>query len=97
MITNPFTFKVLDVSTGHVTRDDSVMLDTNSDIGPAPVYWMQEYGWMVYVGEIEENWPAEDWSPAFVKIMKVAQELGCDYVRIDRDGREYPEFERFDW
>jgi len=97
MITDPFVFKVLDISTGHMTKDDSLGLDANSHSGPAPVYELHEYGWLVYVGEIEESWPGEDWSEAFRKVLNAAKELGCDYVRFDRDGREYPELQKFEW
>jgi len=94
---DPFIFPVLDVSTGHMTKEDSWGLEANSHNGPAPVYELGEYGWLVYVGELEDNWPGEDWSPAFINVMRTAKELKCDYVRFDRDGREYPELQKFDW
>jgi hypothetical protein len=92
-----FIFKVLDISTGHMTQDDNQVLELNRDTdGPMPAYELKEYGWLVYVGELEDNWK-EDMSPAFVEVLKKAQELGCDYVRFDRDGRVYDELPTFEW
>lgn len=98
MITDPFVFKVLDISTGHLTKEDAERLGNESNKGLAPVYELHEYGWLVYVGEIEDNWQNEpEMSEHFVKVLETANELGCDYVRFDRDGREYPELQKFEW
>ena len=97
MITNPFVFKVFDVSTGHMTKKDADELEAECHGGYAPVYELHEYGWLVYVGEIEDNWPEEEMSTAFRDVLEEAKELGCDYVRFDRDGREYPELPKFNW
>jgi len=99
-LTDPFIFKVLDVSTGHMTHEDNLGLAANSvDSAKAlvPVYELGEYGWLVYIGELDDNWPAEDWSEAFRTVLKKALELGCEYVRWDRDGKKYDELETFDW
>jgi len=97
MITDPFVFKVLDISTGHMTLEDNNKLTSEAQDGHAPVYELREYGFLVYVGEIEENWPDDEMSSAFRKVLDTAKELGCDYVRFDRDGREYPELQKFEW
>lgn len=99
MIKDPFIFQVLDISTGHMTKEDSERLTAAVIKGDVPVYELSEYGWLIYVGELEENWPAEDgWSTEFRQVLREAQtEHSCDYVRFDRDGREYDEFRRFDW
>lgn len=97
MITDPFVFKVLDISTGHMTLEDNKKLIDEAQDGHAPVYELREYGFLVYVGEIEENWPDDEMSSAFRKVLDTAKELGCDYVRFDRDGREYPELQKFEW
>jgi hypothetical protein len=94
---DPFIFRVLDISTGHMTSEDNEILtaETRDGEGTAPVYELAEYGWLVYVGEIDNNWPLM--SPEFRNILTKATALGCDYVRFDRDGREYPELPSFDW
>lgn len=97
MLADPFIFKVLDISTRHMTNDDNQILELNRDTdGPSPCYELKEYGWLVYVGELEENW-GEEMSPAFLAILEHARELGCDYVRFDRDGRVYGELPTFEW
>ena len=96
MITNPFIFPVLDVSTAHMTVEDNQRLQASKQSDDClPAYELSEYGWLCYVGEIEENW--DKMSPAFLCVMRAAKELKCDYVRFDRDGREYPELQKFDW
>jgi hypothetical protein len=90
---NPFIFRVLDVSTGHISLSDVDGLENSG----RPVYELEGFGWLVYVGELEDNWPSDVFSGAFINILRKAQELECDYVRFDRDGREYPELQTFDW
>lgn len=96
-LSNPFVFKVLDISTGHMTKEDAEKLslnDPDKTLG-LPSYELDEYGWLVYIGEMEDNWA--NMSPEFNKVLTLANDLGCDYVRFDRDGREYPELPSFDW
>ena len=95
MIENPFIFKVLDISTGHMTKADNEALEEYEAVVPS--YELKEYGWLVYVGEIDDNWPDHVMSEEFRRIMREAAELDCDYVRFDRDGREYPGLPSFDW
>lgn len=97
MITDPLIFKVLDISTNHMSREDVDNLDQEVAGGMAPVYVLKEYGWLIYVGEINDNWPGEQWSEAFLNVLKLAADLGCDYVRWDRDGLIYDELPFFDW
>lgn len=37
------------------------------------------------------------WSQALKDVLQAAADLGCDYVRFDRDGRVYDELPTFDW
>lgn len=92
---SPFIFEVLDISTAHMTQADATQLQENLESFPA--YELGEYGWLCYVGELEENWPMHKVSATLRDIMKQAKELGCDYVRFDRDGREYDDLPKFDW
>ena len=96
-LADPFVFSVLDIGTGHMTEQDNKRLEAEEYGGQAPVYELKSYGWLVYVGEIDSNWPPASMSEAFRTILKTAKELGCGYVRFDRDGRTYPELETFDW
>jgi hypothetical protein len=94
VISSPFVFKVLDISTGHMTEKDNETLREYEAV--VPVYELKDFGWLCYVGEIDDNWPDHLFSPEFRAILKEAAELGCDYVRFDRDGREY-DIPTFDW
>lgn len=96
MISDPFIFKVLDISTRHLAKEDNERLEAAKN-GPTLFYELQEYGWLVFVGEVDENWPEEDWGSDFRNVLKLAQALECDYVRFDRDGREYDELPKFEW
>jgi hypothetical protein len=95
MIKDPFVFKVLDLSTVHMTEEDAEKLNPCSGIQSLS-YELGEYGWLIYIGEMKENW-GDEMSEAFMNALKEAKELGCDYVRFDRDGRTYEELPVFDW
>lgn len=97
MSMEPLILKMLDMSTGHMTREDAEFLTKEAHGGTAPVYELSEYGWLVYVGEIEDNWPDDALSPAFRKVLEWAAKMYCDYVRFDRDGRVYEFLPTFDW
>lgn len=97
MINEPCITKFMDASTGHMTKSDCEKLEQWARERTAPVYELQEYGFLVYVGEIEDNWPSTEMSPAFLKVLGAAREANCDYVRFDRDGKVYPELEAFEW
>ena len=92
MIKDPFIFRVLDISTGHMTRADARWLGSHDDLS---AYELGEYGWLCYIGEIDDNWSGM--SQEFRTVLMQAKELGCDYVRFDRDGREHDELPSFDW
>lgn len=85
--------KMLDVSTGHLSKEDHMRLKYREP--ELPVYELDEYGWLVYVGEINENW--EEFSEDFNKIIVEAKKQGCEYVRFDRDVIIYKSFKVFDW
>jgi hypothetical protein len=97
-LTDPFIFKVLDICTSHMSSKDNQKLQSEeSGNQQLPAYELSEYGWLVYIGELDENWSRGTMSAAFRKVLKVAKQMGCEYVRFDRDGREYPELIKFKW
>ena len=76
-----------------MSRVDNVLLEeTWQDLC---AYELREYGWLCYVGELEDNWTG--FSKEFRNVLTQARELGCDYVRFDRDGREYDGLPTFEW
>jgi len=96
---DPFVFKVLDISTGHMEQRDAELLDKWHSSGSLlipPTYVLAEYGYLVYCRgprEAETN----ELSQAVQTILAWARSLGCDYVRFDRDGRQYDGLPIFDW
>jgi len=98
-IKDPFIFNVLDISTGHMTKKDGETLQKyEAECKPFSGYELRGYGWLVYVGAIMDNWSeAPRMSGAFRNVLRVAKKLGCDYVRFDRDGKEYEELPQFNW
>lgn len=97
MIKDPYIFKVFDLSTEHMAKGDSQVLEQLAFMELAPVYSLRDYGFLVYVGDIEENWPPGMMSKAFMAVLETTRELGCNYARFDRDGIAYPELETFEW
>lgn len=92
---NPFIFKVLDVSTGHMRLSDNAALALDVGQDRACAYELRDCGWLCYVGEWRENW--DGYSVDFLRIMEQAAEAGAEYVRFDRDGKEYPDLPTYNW
>ena len=96
LLTRPYIFKVFDVSTGHMTVKDAQQLGDGSDTTCCIAYELSEYGWLVYIDTGNSSY-GKGMSSAFKKILKIAGELGCEYVRFNRDGAVYPELKSFVW
>lgn len=92
----PYIFKVLDCSTGHMTKEDAQKLGDDNNMVPS--YELEEYGWLVYSeGWTDDPSQYEGMSPAFIKVLEWANELECNYVRFDRDGYTYDTLPMFEW
>jgi len=103
-IRNPEIVKVLDISTGHMTKNDAVLLDRSpeDEDSPAIVYKYDE-GYFVYVGDfLDERHNYEDYrdygfSDAFTDILLFAKKTGMKYVQFDCDGASYCDLPNFTW
>jgi len=91
----PLILRMLDISTMHMEFIDNVRLQERLE--ELCAYDLVGSGWLLYVGELDDNWPKEDWSAAFRKVLEWARDMNCDYVRFDRDGQEYEFLPTFDW
>ena len=92
---NPIITRALDASTVHITQEDAQNLDRGDAVA---CYTLDEYGWLVYVGEPEsdlENYPG--FSDAFLGLISSCREHGCEYLRLDKDGADYDDMPTFDW
>ena len=100
---NPLINKVLDISTGHLTKKDNELLTEagKGETGNPIVAYIYEYGYFVFVPEEDDglNQHAETYgySKTFTKIMTRARELKCKYIQFDGIGIEYEDLEVFDW
>jgi hypothetical protein len=101
LIEKPEIEKSLVVSTAHITRQDSELLDLYAKrVGSQPliVFNKEEYGWWV---AIIRN-PDEAMLPAAVSedlrnLLNEAKRRECQWLVLDRDGPEYPELPTHDW
>lgn len=94
-IINPQVSKCLDISTLHITQQDSELLTASRGLCVYPY----EYGYFVRVPAEE---PAQDllvlgYSSALISILTWASEHDMYFVNIDQDGMPYDELETFDW
>jgi hypothetical protein len=92
--------QVLDISTVHITLEDSKAITLNEYL----VSYENDYGWWLFVPDAdqvdEEFWPdlvAYPMSEQFIKIMQWAQRMGWGYIRLDQDGPVYREWIEYHW
>ncbi|MGN0485535.1 MAG: hypothetical protein ACI4HI_18505 [Lachnospiraceae bacterium] len=84
---------VLTLSTGHVTRETSKLLD-NDAVGVV-VYTKGEYGWFILTcdwKEFEDSIPED-----LKKCIDYAAKIGCDLICLDPDGAVIKELPTYKW
>jgi hypothetical protein len=104
-IKKPYIQKVLDISTGHVTQSDVMLLRSCaiSDTAWGPIVMPYEEGVIVAVSSDDETFAADlimwagHFSKEFCKVISVAHDRGCTYVKFDQDGIEYTDLKVFNW
>ena len=94
------TFKMLDISTGHLSQQDVNLLEDTENLSFTCVSY--EEGFFINLSLFETNLPQmkqeeQRFSPEFFKIIKAALKEGCTHINFDRDGEEYEEFTKFEW
>ena len=93
-------FKLLDCSTGHITREDMHLLDVPDEDMPDPCIGKTTGGWLLWVfHEMEsiESLSNIGFSPEFVSLIKYARAHGCERIQLDQDGDRLDELPFFDW
>lgn len=94
--------KNLDISTAHMDQNDAELLDENDDSffsrDPIIVYRFDE-GYFIYIGGDLDTEAIKDfgYSQEFIEILKWGKNLGCTYVKFDRDGTTYKHLKTFSW
>jgi ssDNA-binding Zn-finger/Zn-ribbon topoisomerase 1 len=98
----PLIQKYMDVSTGHITKRDNMLLieACKADTGNPLVAYKYQYGYWIACGsnpDYYKSFKEYGYSENFVAIVARAQEFKCTYVQIDCDGIQYDDLETFDW
>jgi hypothetical protein len=107
---NPTRIQVLEASTCHISPRDALLLKecAENEGGVTAVnntLIIHEYteGCDIYVSEeiydkeYQEALLNDDYSQAFVDLLKLAKKFGCTYLKLDRDGTEYDDLPQFTW
>ena len=94
------TYKMLDISTGHLSKKDVDLLEYSDKNSFSCVIY--EEGFYINLALFEHDLPVmkqekQRFSPEFFKIIERALAEGCTHINFDRDGEEYEEFIKFDW
>jgi hypothetical protein len=102
--------RTLVLSTGHITRHDSDLLDRSES--PVVAFEKAENhnpacseacGWWVHVPDSEDGVSSEaqvlaaGYSPEFVKLLALARQFKCDWLMLDRDGPQHHGLPFFHW
>lgn len=95
----------LDINTGHMTGNDCKILEfaTENTIAGLIVYKYREGFWFhvstdeSLAEEQDLNIKKAGLSLAFQKVIKAARAKGAEFVRFDRDGNSYGQFDQFSW
>jgi hypothetical protein len=100
---------MLDVTTGHLKKQDREALQHLADIQktqewPIPHVYQQEYGWYISTGVMYGEQPAEGedhlrdvgFSEEFIAMMTYAWKNDIAMINFDADGEPEPGFKIFD-
>lgn len=107
------TAQLLEISTGHMTKEDAKHLENGVD---GVIYYPLTYGgegtlnmsvgWLVWAGNedlhpikgsTDEDVRVTEMSNAFCTILSFAHEVGIRWVKFDKDSPHYNQFEVFEW
>jgi hypothetical protein len=84
--------KYLDLSTGHVSNDTALWLD--SQPSSIIMYPKGEYGWFVYAASEEYD---DDTPKDLIACIDHAKALDCTWIMFDADGELIEELPEYEW
>ena len=85
--------KMLTLSTAHITQETSEYI-RREDVAS----FSSEYGFIIYTTPYEEVENPNTYYPADLRaLVEFAKAQGCDYLRLDRDGKTLAQFPTYDW
>lgn len=84
--------KYLCLSTGHIPKRTARLLEHPRTQHKHPMLsW--EYGWWIWAGPEREPTVC----PTLNQLLNLAESLGCQWLRLDRDGPERDDLPQFVW
>jgi hypothetical protein len=96
---------ILVLSTAHVKKKDAGLLDQNES--PVACFNKQvngeSYGWWIHVSDPEDGFNSDAqilaarYSRAFIGLLHLARQLGCQWLMLDRDGPVRDDLPKFEW
>lgn len=110
---NPFTVKIFEACTSHITKQDDQLLK-REDLAALAVYEVKSslgvhYGYLIYTGVEEGSSVVEDnsfsmdslrkagFSEAIINLLDIARKKECKFLQLDCDGVEYDDLPTFNW
>jgi len=95
------TFKMLDISTGHIEYSDVQLLEAGEDHEFNFSCVQYEEGFYINLGGLNDEPHVREsckkFSLSFSNLLALAKVQGYDFINFDRDGEVYPELKTFDW
>ena len=95
------TLKYLDLSTAHITADDSQKLSDPDVFGEAGLsVYENDYGWFIPVSGYDDlvaKVQQAGMSEAFVELIRLCKAQGIELIRLDCDAPVIEGLPVFDW
>ena len=88
------TFKVMNISTVHITDWDYICLKEEV-LEKSPLVYDVDYGFLLFVGDGDLG--LDNLSRALRNIIIIAFENDCLWIMIDQDGTVYDELPTYNW
>lgn len=101
--------KMLTLSTVHVTKETSLLLDAylaapqdgvkpECDFDGLSIYPKGEYGWFFYIHDAFDDPEAAAKLPTdLIEVVKFARGWGCDWLCLDCDAGDVDELPSYEW
>lgn len=91
--------KIVVFSTTHITEGDNNRLEyeaTFKNESSSLIVDKFEYGYYIHIpSEFSELIHIH--SEALQNLLMIAKDIGCQYLKLDRDGQTYENIETYDW
>lgn len=93
--------KVIVFSTAHISKEDDDKLRTGTTEVVAYEY---EFGYWIHIPsdafefkDMLTNMKRTGFTDGFIKLFKIANEQKCQFLRLDCDGPEHDELQKYEW